>query len=153
MNEEQKMKLLTALGYKGIPLDQPQYETLYQIYKRNKAEKEHADAVAHRNNIINNGIDHYYHRKTVYEAAQQGVIPGLLMLQAGHIKEWLDKPKYTEKYGAEYAENESKKDLQNNNLGFILGLNSNLRAEENPEFNKYNSNSMNLLLKALGGNK
>lgn len=139
-----KNKVAEALGYNNIPK-----ETLYQIYKRNKAEKEYADAVAAQNNIIPNGIDHYFHRKTVYEATQQNPLLGALMWNAGYIKEMFDKRKYTKKYGKEYAEAESKKDLKNNNLGFILGMNSKERAEDNPEFNSYNSASMNLLLEAL----
>lgn len=139
-----KNKLADALRYNDL-----QGESLYEIYKRNKAEKEYADRIAAENNIANNGIDHYFHRKTVYEATQQNPLLGSLMMDAGYIKEIFDKNKYTKKYGEEYAEREQKKDLQNNKLGFILGLNSKLKAEDNPEFNSYNSDSMNLLLKIL----
>ncbi len=82
--------------------------------------------------------------------AQKGIGTGLFTQGMGLLKEILhDIPKYSVKYDPLYALKESKKDLKNNWKGFILGLNSSSAPEDNPEFNKTNSKSMNFILSEI----
>ena len=119
---------------------------LYDIYHKNDESQKKMRDLAFKTNTNPNGIDHYYHRKTAYEAAQHSVPIGVAMLMAGNMKEYRDIIRDTYKHGFAKAFKESKKDLKNNAIGFILGSHSDLPAEQNPQFNSYNSKTVNFLL-------
>lgn len=141
---------------------------LWNLYQKNNTAQTAMRKLAAQRNFDPNGIDHYYHRKTMYEAAQKGKDFANNMLFLGALKEGRDflrdtaqnwKNNKGQNFGArllnslDSARIESEKDLQNNILGYKLGLNSELPPESNQEFNKYNSDTVNALLKALGGTK
>lgn len=167
MNEYTE-QILKALNENNLGLGK-----LGQIYHKNQAEQNIMSKYAQQHNIKQNGIDHYFHRKATAEAAQYGVPIGAAMLSLGNFKEYKDFLRDTYKYAAKNitftdtrpemlsklaegmvrAGYESKKDLQNDGIGYIIGLNSKTDVTKNPELNRYNSKSVNMLLQALGGNK
>ena len=121
-----------------------------RIYQKNSIEQALMRKYATEHGYNPNGIDHYYHRKTVYEAAQKGQNAANMMLILGALKESKDLVRDTYKLGSlKKAWAESEKDLQNNILGYRMGLNNALPPESNPEFNQYNSNTVNAILEAL----
>lgn len=126
---------------------------LGKIYQKNKLEQAAMRHYAAQHNFDPTGIDHYHHRKTMYETAQKGQEAANLMLILGALKESRDLIRRdTAKLGSVgQAWSESKKDLQNNILGYIIGLNTDLSVKDNPELNQYNSNTVNTILEALKG--
>ena len=141
---------------------------LIGIYKKNNADQKIIRKYAADHNIDPNGIDHYFHRKTMYEAAQKGAGARNVMFMYGTMKESRDilrdtKKNWKENKGQDFlprllnslggAWSEAQKDLQNNIIGYRMGLNNELPPESNPEFNKYNSATMNLILERLKGQK
>ena len=142
MNIQELLDRLHNNDYFGHDID--------RIYKKNKVAQATMRNYAGQNNFDPNGIDHYYHRKTTYEAAQKGQDAANLMLILGSLKETRDLARDTYKLGGvKKAWAESEKDLQNNILGYKMGLNNALPAESNPEFNKYNSSTVNAILEIL----
>jgi hypothetical protein len=122
------------------------YGKVGEIYAPNDKKQRAMRALAARTNTNPNGIDHYYHRLTTYQGAQLGGVPlGVATLVTGSAKEdWDMLNKMWGGIGKAWAD--SKKDLKNNAIGLILGLSSDLPAEQNPRFNAYNSKTVNFLL-------
>lgn len=98
---------------------------------------------------MDKGLDHFAHRYINYKAAQHGPLMSVMAMAAGWGKELSDFPKYWIKNGFDYAAKESKKDLQENKIGRIIGKNSLLEPKDNQEFNKYNSKTVDFLLSEI----
>lgn len=98
---------------------------------------------------LDKGLDHYAHRYINYKAAQHSPQMSMMATVAGLGKELSDFPKYWIKNGFDYAANESKKDLQENKIGRIIGQSSSLEPKDNQEFNKHNSKTVNFLLSEI----
>lgn len=122
---------------------------VYDIYSKNNDAQANMRKYAFEHNYNPNGIDHYYHRKSAYEVAQKGLPSGFSMLGSGILKEYRDFFRDAPRMGIINALNENKKDLKNNTIGFIIGSNSKLPAEDNKLLNSYNSATVNAILEAL----
>lgn len=142
MNVQEILDRLHNDDYFGHDLD--------RIYQKNKTAQAVMRNYASKHNYDPTGIDHYYHRKTMYETAQKGPDAANMMLILGSLKESRDFLRDAYNLGSvKKAWEENKKDLQNNILGYRMGLNNELPPESNPEFNQYNSNTVNAILEAL----